>query len=74
MLAQIFKQHDHEATAHLYQPVTDSKVVRQLVKARNGIYLDSETPAIHAITIAREIDQILKHIDNIDMELPRYGV
>lgn len=74
MLAQIFKQHNLEATAHLYQPVTDSKVVRQLVKIRNGIYLDNETPAIHAITIAKEIDHILKYIDNVDMELPRYGV
>lgn len=72
MLAQIFKQ--HEATAHLYQPTTDSKVVRQLVKARNEIYLDSETPVSHAITIAKEIDHILKYIDNVDMELPRYGV
>ena len=59
---------------HLYEPETNSKATRQPVKIRNEIYLDSETPAIHAITIAKEIDHILKYIDNVDMELPRYGV
>lgn len=72
MLAQIFKQ--HEATAHLYQPTTDSKVVRQLVKARNGIYLDNDIPVLRELEIVMQIDEILKHIDSVDMELPRYGV
>ena len=73
-LATIFKKHELEATLHLYQPDTDSRATRQLVKIRNEIYLDSETPAIHAITIAKEIDEVLRYIDSVDMELPRYGV
>lgn len=71
-LKNLFRAETH--IDHLYEPATNSKAARQLVKLRNEIYLDSETPAIHAITIAREIDQILKYMDNVDMELPRYGL
>ena len=73
-LATIFKRHELEATAHLYQPETDSRATRQLVKIRNEIYLDDETTAIAAITIVNQIDTILRFIDSVDMELPRYGV
>ena len=72
MLAQIFKQ--HEATAHLYQPTTDSKVVRQLVKTRNEFYLDDEISYCHQVNVAKRIDEVLWYIDSVDLELPRYGV
>jgi len=73
-LATIFKRHELEATAHLYQPETDSRATRQLVKIRNEIYLDDEICCRHQMEIAKQIDTILKYIDNVDMELPRYGV
>lgn len=57
-LATIFKKHELEATSHLYQPETDSRVTRQLIKIRNEIYLSDDTPILHSIV----------------MELPRYGV
>lgn len=58
----------------LYEPDTDSLVVRQLMQIRNGVYLDQEVPCYHAREIANQIDCILKFIDSVDMELPRYGV
>lgn len=73
-LATIFKKHELEATSHLYQPATDSRATRQLVKVRNEIYLDDEICCRHQIEVANQIDNILKYIDSVDMELPRYGV
>lgn len=73
-LATIFKKHELEATAHLYQPETDSGATRQLVKIRNEIYLDDEICCRHQMMIANQIDGILKYIDSVDMEMPRYGV
>lgn len=58
----------------LYEPDTDSLVVRQLMNIRNGVYLDQEVPCCHAREIANQIDTLLKFIDSVDLELPRYGV
>ena len=73
-LATIFKKHELEATSDLYQPETDSKVVRQLVKVRNEVYLDDEAFCIPRDELVKQIDAILKFIDSVDMKLPRYGV
>lgn len=73
MLAKIFKKYTPEVD-HLYKPETDSKVSRQIVKLRNEIYVDSEIPAYHAIKVANQLDEVLKYIDSVDMEVPRYGV
>jgi hypothetical protein len=44
------------------------------VKIRNEVYLDEDVTASAAITIAKNLDEILKYIDNVEMDLPRYGV
>lgn len=58
----------------LYEPETDSLVVRQLMHIRNGVYLDPEVPCYQAREVAIRIDGILRYIDTVDMELPRFGV
>lgn len=73
-LATIFKKHELEATSDLYHPETDSKVVRQLVKTRNEFYLDDEISYCHQVNVAKRIDEVLRYIDSVDMELPRCGV
>lgn len=58
----------------LYEPDTDSLVVRQLMHIRNNLYLDPEVPCYQAREVAIRIDDILRYIDSVDMELPRFGV
>ena len=72
-LSQFLKSEENR-TKHLYQPETNSHAVRQLVKIRNEVYLDEDVTASAAITIAKNLDEILKYIDNVEMDLPRYGV
>lgn len=72
MFAQIFKK--HETCPALYKPETDSRVTRKILKLRDDIWNDDEITASAAITITHNLDNILRYIDSVDMELPRYGV